>query len=291
MNTSLPAYNVREGDFIEEAAMKSSLLYSIVFGALVLPIVAGCRQSPPAAVVNPPAVETSLASTARALAKQTEAANPFTKTPSPTATKTLSPTPRVSVNGTTLLPNEDGSALFTDHTAGIQLVVPAGWLALRVNEEEYYQAFTSETASSNPAITARLTQIQDANLDNFRLDAIDIREGHTVNGVLTDINVNFYPGDARSLEQLAEAEGKKKSAFKNYLFLNRGYPKTADGTRTLVIDRTWTQEQTKKMFQRSVFFSLPTGTLVLNLSASKDFKDTVLPDFEQMVNSVTPLNP
>jgi hypothetical protein len=270
--------------------MKPSLLYSIVIISLFLSVVSGCKQSAPP-VVNPPAVETYLASTARALAKQTEAANPFTKTPSPTATETQTPAPSISVNGTTLTMNEDGSAIFTDYKAGIQLIIPAGWLPLRVNEQEYYQAFTSDLTSMNPAIGERLTQIQDANLDNFRLDAIDIRDGHTVNGVLTDMNVNFYPGDARSLEQMAEAEGKKKSAFKNYLFLNRGYPKTPDGTRTLVIDRTWTQDQTKKMFQRSVFFSLPTGALVLNLYANKEFKDTVLPDFDQVVNSLTPLKP
>jgi hypothetical protein len=254
-------------------------------------MISGCGRSAPTPVVNPPAVETSLASTALALAKQTEAANPFTATPSPTATETPTPTPRVSVNGTTLAVNEDGSALFIDYKAGIQLDIPAGWLPLRVNEEEYYQAFTSDAASSNPAISERLTEIQDADLNNFRLDAIDVREGHTVNGVLSDMYVNFYPGDARSLEQVAEAEGKKKSAFKNYLFLNRGYPKLADGTRVLIIDRTWTQDQTKKIFQRSVFFRLPTGVLVLNLYSNKDFKDTVLPDFEQVMNSVTSLNP
>jgi hypothetical protein len=269
--------------------MKPKLLYSILMASILLSTMNGCRRTPPP-VVNPPGVETSLASTARALAKQTEAANPFTATPSPTATQTPTPTQKVSVNGTTLLMNEDGSALFKDQKAGIQLVIPAGWLPLRVNEEEYYQAFTSEVASSNPSIGERLTQIQDADLNNFRLDAIDIREGHTVNGVLSDMYVNFYPGDARSLEQVAEAEGKKKSAFKNYLFLNRGYPKLADGTRVLIIDRTWTQDQTKKVFQRSVYFSLPTGVLVLNLYSNKDFKDTVLPDFEQVVNSVTLLS-
>jgi hypothetical protein len=271
--------------------MKLSSLRSIVFMFLLLSMVSSCGRSAPPPIVNPPAVETALASTARALAKQTEAANPFTATPSSTATKTLTPTPRISVNGTTLLMNEDGSATFTDHKAGVQLTIPAGWLPLRVNEEEYYQAFTSEIISSNPAISERLTEIQDADLNNFRLDAIDVREGHTVNGVLSDMYVNFYPGDARSLEQVAEAEGKKKSAFKSYLFLNRGYPKTADGTRTLVIDRTWTQNQTQKIFQRSVFFSIPTGVLVLNLYSNKDFKDTVLPDFEQVVNSVIALNP
>jgi hypothetical protein len=269
--------------------MKPTLLYCILIGSIILLTFTGCGRSP-APVVNPPAVETSLASTARALAKQTEAANPFTATPPPTATVASTPTPKISVNGTMLVMQEDGSAVFTDYQAGIQLVIPVGWLPLRVNEDEYYKAFTSAIAASNPAISARLTQIQDADLTNFRLDAIDTREGHTVNGVLSDIYVNFYTGDARSLEQVAEAEGKKKSAFKNYLFLNRGYPKTADGTRTLVIDRTWTQDQTKKIFQRSVFFSLPTGVLVLNLYSNKDFKDTVLPDFEQMINSMTALS-
>jgi hypothetical protein len=271
--------------------MKTSFLYSIVIGFFSLSIMSSCGRSASTPIVNPPGVETSLASTALALAKQTEAANPITATPSPTATQTPTPTPKLSVNGTILVMNEDGSALFTDYKAGIQLVIPAGWLPLRVNEEEYYQAFTSDIATSNPAVNQRLTQIQDADLDNFRLDAIDIRDEHTVSGILTDINVNFYPGDARSLEQLAQAEGKKKSAFKNYLFLNRGYPKTADGTRTLVIDRTWSQDQTKKIFQRSVFFSRPTGVLVLNLYSNKDFKDTVLPDFEQVINSVAPISP
>jgi hypothetical protein len=271
--------------------MQPRLLYSIVIGSLFLSILSGCGRSAPTPVVNPPAVETSLASTARAFAKQTELANPYTATPTPTATETPTPTPRISVNGTMLVMDEDGSALFTDYTAGIQMVIPAGWLPLRVNEQEYYQAFTSEIAASNPAIGQRLTQIQDADLNNFRLDAIDVREGHTINGILSDIYINFYSGDARSLEQVAQAEGKKKSAFKNYLFLNRGYPKTSDGTRTLVIDRTWTQDQTRKIFQRSVFFSLPTGVLVLNLYSHKDIKDTVLPDFDQVVNSVTALNP
>jgi len=271
--------------------MKPNLLHSTVIGSFIMLIASSCGGNAPEPIVNPPGVETSLASTALVLAKQTEAANPFTATPSPTASEAPTPTPKISVNGTVLEIRKDQSALFTDHKAGIQLLIPTGWLPLRVNENEYYQAFTSEFASANPAISEHLTQIQDADLNNFRLDAIDVREGHTVNGILTNINVLFYPDDVRSLEELAQAEGKKKSAFKDYIFLNRGYPKTADGTRILVIDRTWRQDQTKKMFQRSVFFRLPTGALVLNLYSNRDFKDTVLPDFEQVVNSVSSINP
>jgi hypothetical protein len=270
--------------------MKPNLFYSILIGSVLLLTVSGCRRTP-APVVNPPGVETSLAATALALAKQTEAANPFTATPPVTLTATFTPTPKISINGTSLGKMEDQSTLFIDHKAGIQLLIPAGWMPLRVNEDEYYQAFTSDVAAANPALSQRLTQIQDVDLNTFRLDVIDIREGHTSNGILSDINILFYAGDTRSLEQWAQAEGKKKSPYKNYLFLNRGYLKRADGTRTLVIDRSWTQDQSKKVSQRSVFVPLSTGMLVLDLYSDKDFKDTVLPDFEQVLESITPLNP
>jgi len=268
--------------------MKLNFLYTIFVGAILLSVLNGCRRSP-APVTNPPAVETSLASTARALAKQTESAN--TATPSTPPTETPTPTPQISINGTSLEMRADKTALFTDHKAGIQLVIPAGWLPLRVNEDEYYKAFTSAIASANPAFSDRLTQIQDADLNTFRLDAIDIRDGHAVNGILSDINVIFYAGDTRSLEEWAKQEGKRKSAFKNYMYFNRGYPKLANGTRVLLIERTWSKDSSNKVFNRTVFYPLPTGMLELDFYSNKDFKDTVLPDFEQVVNNVTQLNP
>ena len=73
--------------------MKTSFLYSIVIGFFSLSIMSSCGRSAPTPIVNPPGVETSLASTALALAKQTEAANPITATPSPTATQTPSGEP------------------------------------------------------------------------------------------------------------------------------------------------------------------------------------------------------
>lgn len=260
--------------------------FSIIWVGFVLLItLAGCGKQP-APITNPPAVETSLASTARALAKQTETANPFTATPSVTPTVTFTPTPKISLNGTSLVTREDQTALFTDHKAGIQLVIPAGWMAFRVNEQEYYDAFTSDVVLANPALNDRLTQVQDIDLDLYRLGALDIREGHIPNGVITDIDVIFQPGDTRSLEQWAKAEGNRKSPYKNYRLITLGYPKTADGTRVLVIEQTWSIDQSRKLFHRSVFFSVPAGTVVLDFFVNDSFKDTVLPDFEQVVNSL-----
>ena len=267
--------------------MKLNFSNTIFVGLILLLVLSSCKRAP-AAVVNPPAVETSLASTARAFAKQTESAN--TTTPPVPATETSTSTPQISINGTSLEMRDDGSTLFTDHKAGIQLAIPAGWLPLRVNEDEYYKAFTSAIASANPAFSDRLTQIQDADVNTFRLDAIDVRDGHTVNGILSDINVIFYNGDTRSLEEWAKQEGKRKSAFKNYMYFNRGYPKLANGTRLLLIERTWSKDSSNKVFNRSVYYPLPTGMLELDFYSNKDFKDTVLPDFEQVLNSVAPLN-
>lgn len=257
-------------------------------GFVLLSILAGCGRS--AGNTNSPAVETSLASTARAFAKQTEAAHPVTATQPVTPTITLTPTPKISLNGTSLVVREDQSTLFTDHKAGIQVVIPAGWMAFRVNEQEYYEAFTDAAVLANPALNDRLTQVQDVDLDNFRLDAFDVREGHIPNGVISDINVIFQPGDTRSLEQWAKAEGNRKIIYKQYKLISLGYPKTADGTRVLVIDQTWAVNQSNTLFHRSVFFSVTAGTVVLDLYTNNSFKETVLPDFEAVVNSLTLLN-
>src|SRR5215216_913621 len=140
-----------------------------LIGFVLLFTLFGCRKSA-VPLSNPPAVETSLAGTARALAKQTETANGFLATPSMIPSITFTPTPKISLNGTSLIFNDDQTALFTDHKAGIQLVIPAGWMAFRVNEEEYYDAFTSEVVLANPALNDRLTRVQDADVNIFRLE-------------------------------------------------------------------------------------------------------------------------
>ena len=270
--------------------MKPNQVFAMCLGFAILSSLAACKQQP-APITNPPAVETSLAGTARALAKQTEAANPVTATPSMPPTETRTPTPTISLSGTLLVVNSDQSTLFTDYRAGVQLVIPAGWMPFRLNEKEYYDAFTSEVVLENPPLNDRLIQVQNADPDTFRLDSFDIREGHIVGGLISDISVSFYANDMRSLEQWAGVEGKRKSPFDNYLFLNRGYPTLENGTRVLILDRTWTFDQSNKVLHRSVFFSIPTGTLVLDLQTNNGFKDTVLPEFEQVVNSVMPINP
>jgi len=233
---------------------------------------------------TPNPTEKSLVETAQVLLIQTKQIEPSPTTP---PTRAYTPTPQISLKGTSLIFREDKTTEFVDHKAGIKLTFPAGWLLVRPNEDEYYKAFTLGVVQENQEISDRLAHIQSLNADFFRLDAIDIREGHIQNGIITVINVVFEEGDTRSLEKWADAERKKKQPYKGFKFIASSYPETAEGTRVLVIEQSWESGKSDTIYYRGVFFSLPTGTIVLDFYSNDKFKETALLDFEQVVNSLT----
>jgi hypothetical protein len=59
---------------------------------------------------------------------------------------------------------------------------------------------------------------------------------------------------------------------------------------TLVIEERW-DSVAGPTYYRGVFFKISSGLLVLDFYSPIDFKDTALPDFDQVVNSLTLLNP
>jgi len=255
----------------------------VILMAIMACAIPGQKAGPaPSATPNPMA--TSIAGTLQASLRLTEQA--YTPTPIPaTSTPLISP-----ITGTSLGKLEDQSAVFTDYKAGIQLTIPAGWLLVRPNEDEYYKAYSLDIVLANPLISDRLTKLQSSNTDHFRLEAIDIRPEHLGGGFISVIDVIFQPDDFRTLEKWAEAERNKKSPLKGHKFLSSKIQQTADGTRVLVIEESWPNDDVTTYY-RGVFFSLATGTIVLDFYTSLEFKDTVFPDFEQVVNSLTLPNP
>jgi hypothetical protein len=246
----------------------------------------------PAPVNDPNAISTAVAGTAHAAEQQTQQANPAPATATVAPTDVLTPTPKISVSRTSLSIREDQSTLFTDYKAGIQVIIPAGWMALRINEEEYLKAFDSDVVLQNPDINERLTIIRDANPDIFRLDAIDIRPGHIHDGLISDIMVVFEEGDIRSLEKWEQAERNRFHPQANFKFISASYPQLSNGMRILVIEQTWNANGGKNTaYYRGVFFGLPTGTIVLDFQTNFDVKDTILLDFDQVVNSLTLISP
>ena len=182
--------------------------------------------------------------------------------------------------------------MFADHRAGIQLIIPAGWMPIRVNEEEYYKAFTLDVVLANPAFFDRLTKIQECqsqiSFDWMRLISVmDIPPMGSLQTSALSLSQAIF-GALKNGSKLKEIENL---AYDKFQFISSSYPQTDNGTRVLVIEQSWSAGQTSIVYYRGVFFSLSSGTMVLDFYANFDFKDTVLPDFEQVVNSLTLLNP
>ena len=268
--------------------MKKVVFLIILIGILPLFVLASCKSSSqsssPAVANTPDPTERSMVATPQALLIQTEQIG--TELPTSVPTETYTPTPQVSLTGTSLIFHEDQTAEFIDYKAGVKLIIPAGWLAVRINEDEYYKAFANDVVLNNPDIYKRLNQIQTHDTNFVRLDAIDIRSGHVVNGMISDISVIFQENDFRTLEEWSRAERQQVSVYSGYKVLSSKYLETADGTRVLMIEKSW-DYLGGTLYYRGVFFSLPTGTLVLDFQTNNNFKDTVLPDFEQVVDSLT----
>ena len=269
--------------------MNRNNIYLLLSGFVILTVITACalpgRKIQTVPTINPSILATHAARTAEASVQQTKQASIPTLIP-PTSTPKVSP-----ITGTSLVALADQGTLFIDPKAGVQVTIPPGWLVVRPNEDEYYKAFTLDVVLSNPAISDRLTQIQSSNTDFFRLDAIDIRPDHVVAGLVSVMSVAFQPNDFRTLEKWAQAERNKKSPFKGFRFLSSKYQQTADGTRVLVVEESWKCTTNATVYHRSIFFSLASGAVVLDLQVNIDFKDTVLPEYEQVVNSLTLLNP
>ncbi|HXD10014.1 MAG TPA: hypothetical protein VN653_08130 [Anaerolineales bacterium] len=268
--------------------MKQNNLALGVSMIVVLMSITGCtfpgRKIQTTPTINPSILATHAARTAEASAQQTEQASIPTPVP-PTSTPKISP-----ITGTSLTVLEDQSTIFSDTKAGIQVTIPPGWLAIRPNEDEYYKAFTLDVVLSNPEINDRLTKIQSSNTDFFRLDAIDIRPDHVVDSIISVMSVNFQPDDFRTLEEWTKAESTKKSPFKEYKFLSSIIQKTADGTHVLVVQESWRGSPKGTLYHREILFSLTSGTLVIDIQTNRSIKDTVLPDFEKVINSLTLMN-
>lgn len=267
--------------------MKPNVLYSLIIATVLLITISGCKRTP-APVVNPPGVETSLASTALALAKQTEAASSFTATPPPTETST--PTPRISVNGTSLVMGEDQSALFVDHKLGYQLTIPPGWLPVRINEDEYYKAFTLDAVSTNPAIVDFLTKLQTQDANHIRLTAIDISPLENAKG-LSGISIVLQPETAETVEEWSRLHPARANKRPAYQLLSSQYLDTESGIRMLIREEQWTSTTKEKIYGKRIFFLLPAGILNIDFETALDSKDAMMPEFDQVINSITLLNP
>jgi hypothetical protein len=190
-----------------------------------------------------------------------------------------------------LAAKEDKSTVFTDHKLGYQLTIPLGWMPIRINEEEYYKAFAQDFVLENPVISNFLTNLEKQDPDHFRLSLLDMQPEHIDARLVTVITVILQAEDGRTLDDWAKIKSARASTMEGYQFISSQFAETSSGERVLVREEKWNSATIGKRFSRRIFFALPAGILAVDLETDFESKDTAIPEFEQIVNSMVFLNP
>jgi hypothetical protein len=271
----------------------SQLLGAFIFLLAALACVIPSQAVQPVPTLGPGAVETAIASTALAAETQTQQAL-ITSTPTSSPTATFTPTPKVSNVGTYLENLEDGSTRFTDSVAGVQMVFPAQWLAVRVGEQEFYDAW-GKPEMQHPRFLDVFRSIQNLDPKIFRLTAFDIRPDRLLYNDITRVSVVFDQGNVKTLKELRRDEINNHPPYKGYKVLSSQTFTTAQGLEALNVEIRAKSSNgasvTGWTYRRRVMFNVPGGSMAMDLIIVMDKKDLTMPDFDQVLSSIVLITP
>jgi hypothetical protein len=309
-------YNSREAFLFHRSRKKNMNNRRTIFVALIfLAVITACvvpglpTASAPvfAPTVDTGPIETMVAGTVSAAITQTSLAQPTatptsaatatapattTSTSTPAATET--PTPKANQSQSTLTKQSDGSVLFSDERAGYQIKLPAGWLAVRVNEQEYLDAFSLPEAA-NTNIQQSLLSVQTEDSNTFRLLAIDTNATHIQNDFVTEMRFVLNAQKTISLSSDADLQAIAReiptsAAVFRFEVTSVKIITSASGTQLGVIEAKSSFENAASadvaIYQKQVFFNVKAGTQSVIFTTVTDLKQTTLPAFDTMLETI-----
>ena len=267
--------------------MNIRYLYGNLSGFLILQTIIACAV--PSQTVQPVVVP-NVKKITPVFATPTTQAILVAVTPTMVPTDTLTPTPHTSSYGTSLVNLADSSTQFTDYRAGLQILIPTEWLAVRIGEPEYYQAW-EKIGSQNPEFLQKLASIQRLDPNTFRMTAVDIRVEHILYEGVPTLDVIFAQGDIRTLNEVRIDETEKSRPLANYKLISSNFQKTLNNIETVIIEFQWesatSDNQHYMSYSKRVIFKVPTGTVSIDLHIPLEQKTSLELEFDQVIGSLT----
>jgi len=264
---------------------------------LLLTILACAIPGQPAAPLPAPTADTSgilstmVAETVSAAIALTEQAVPtptLVPTTTPTLTATIAPAAEIIPSGSTLTLQEDGSTLFVDERAGYEITVPAGWLAARIDQQEYRDALFI-----SPDIYKSLLSIKNNDPNSFRLFVIDAQDKHVLNDFFTNINFIWNEQGAVSFENDDDLTASAVHLIEitpGLQILVMALSTTSNGISIGLIDSKSTMKNFSDadivVFQKQVIFNARTGTVAITVTTVEGLKDAVFAAFDAMLETI-----
>ncbi len=249
----------------------------------------------PVSSPDPNALSTIVAGTASAAAAQTALAAPTinvpTQSPTETAipTGTATPTPRISTEGTSLQKQSDGSYVFTDYQGGYIVVIPPGWLVVRINEQEYINAWILPEAS-DLKVQHFLAKFQLENANYYRVLGVDIIPEHMKTDAIPYFDIEWDRITSATLQQEVDNLKKFVPKFVAYKVTYADIGTTSTQIPMGIIESNWQElsisGEPKTVYQKQVLFKLKTGILAFVLSADKEIKDELFSSLDLMTDQI-----
>ncbi|MBN8656770.1 MAG: hypothetical protein J0M11_13625 [Anaerolineae bacterium] len=230
-----------------------------------------------------------------------DAVTPGTSSPTPYSSTVIVNTPTPDTRpiitpikgsaGSTIIPNGDGSTLFVDERAGYSITIPAGWLAIRANEQEYLDAFSlPQTADEMFQRSLKSIQNKDPNIN--RLFVMDLMDGHSVKDLVTNVNIvwdepfEISLNDEVAFQKLTDETAAARSGLTitsaDVIATSQG---EAYGKIQMEIEGFSPSGEAAVSQITLTVFDLPTGTLYISLTTESSLAETVHPIFTNMLDT------
>ena len=291
-----------------------ALTLLMIIPACVIPGITAPSTPLPTLTVDAAAIENMVALTVSAAIAQTEQSVPTTRpasvvvvtvpttaTPTPSATPTYAPqatatpTPEAaSPSQSSLTKLEDGSLSFVDNRAGYEIKLAPGWLAVRVNEKEYLEAFSLAEAA-NTHVQQALLGVQNEDPNILRLFALDTKPEHIQNEFVSDVRFVLDAGKVISLNSDADLQtiaNKIPTSATVFRFevTSIRILTSAAGIQFGVIEAessfTNMTGMDVPLYQKQVYFNTRGGLQSITLTTLGDLKPTLLPIFDAMLDTI-----
>lgn len=286
-------YNAERFFYLRINNMTRSIRFFSAFVFLTV-LLACVIPAQPTDSFTPPTPDTRLENmiplTVSAAQTQTQQARPTqTLVPTQTAVPTATSAPEADSSGSALIKNDDGSVIFIDEFGKYQIAIPKELIALRINQQEYLDAWLLP-AASNPAIQSQLDLIQKQDANRFRLFVYDFNEENIESGFVT--NINFLWDDATNLsteEQLLAATNEYLQAFPGAEILETKSAVLQNQTLVGLVKFknpvTTLEGVDLNVIQKQAFLLLPQGILVITLSTAESQVEFIEALFDEMLET------
>jgi hypothetical protein len=263
---------------------------SLLLTTLACAIPGQQAASVPTPTVDAALLDAIVAETVSAVLQQTALAP--TAVPAATATPPATPSATSTpLQQSSITIQADGTTFFADEKAGFNLTIPPGWLGVRIDQIEYYDAFSLPQAA-DPLVQTALMDINDMDPQRNRLFIFDLQDGHLQSGFINNVEVVWgtAPLSLKTDDEIEVLAASLPFAVPGLVVQSFSVTETASNIQIgIIVSEIDSQKEDGTelvLFQKHVFINVKSGKVVLIFTTEQGIKDATLPFFDSMIESI-----